>query len=648
MAHVLIHGLPELVRVNDVRTIFETYGPIYVDFNESRTSAKITFFESDRSLVEFIGETKFVLLGKALQISPIYWRIKDHSLFSHACVQYKSIRHQLCEADWFSDQLEILQTQVRLSEGEVQRRHRLLDYLNQHLQFDGANGQLNYLGSTINGIGFKDSDVDMYLSTDGFDGTFTKKDACDRLRSVLPSLNTILGINHHNIIRARVPIIQIYLSDMKGVENGLKMDICASNPTGVHNSKLIQHFCQIEPLFADLALILKFWAKWLGILGSNEMSSYAFINLAIFFCQTQGLLPSVESMQSLSSPVMVEEKYRVDFSSEHFTAKTDKPPLYKLLISFFEYYSSFEFNKFVICPFYGFPIGRKAIKNIDGSELLRCNSLICIQDAFIRNRNLTDYAGSCQVLKTAIDSIGFEFTVRKAYYTEFSQKAIKLMLSHGKRDNQSRRYLPGQLPVKMGVTLESPSATLQSANKSNLILGPSSKAHRVQEITRLTPLFISRAKDVITTLLDLTFSCSLCNEVDAGECIEQPVAMFSVTVSNAITDLWKSREFYKSKLPTHELANLDFMQQEELISKHVRSMRSYTKVGCSSYCFEFVVLVNAKPKKPVVRMTFDLTEETREFSAFFNSYLMLHFNDCMTNSACNKENDTKIELITLD
>jgi DNA polymerase sigma len=74
-----------------------------------------------------------------------------------------------------------------------------------------------------------------------------------------------------------------------------------TNGLAKHNSRLIQYYCQLEPRFRQLALVLRFWAKINDIVGgSQRMTSYAFTQLVIYFCQKRQLLPSLDAIRELS------------------------------------------------------------------------------------------------------------------------------------------------------------------------------------------------------------------------------------------------------------------------------------------------------------------------------------------------------------
>lgn len=64
------------------------------------------------------------------------------------------------------------------------------------------------------------------------------------------------GMKTEVIGRARVPIIKF-----EDRVSGLDGDICLNNLLGMENTKLIATYSKIDPRFAPLAFLIKFWAK---------------------------------------------------------------------------------------------------------------------------------------------------------------------------------------------------------------------------------------------------------------------------------------------------------------------------------------------------------------------------------------------------
>jgi DNA polymerase sigma len=62
-----------------------------------------------------------------------------------------------------------------------------------------------------------------------------------------------------------------------------------NNVLAVYNSELVYTYCQIDQRFHILAIILKYWAKKVGIIGAayGYLSSYALVLMIIAFLQSR-------------------------------------------------------------------------------------------------------------------------------------------------------------------------------------------------------------------------------------------------------------------------------------------------------------------------------------------------------------------------
>ena len=143
-------------------------------------------------------------------------------------------------------------------------------------------------GSTTNGLGMCDSDIDIHVRLIDSD---TKKPMIFAENDVRRYLNmlgktirrSINFIVYPIIIMAKCPIIKL-----NSTNNKIKLvdcDLNITNPFGVYNSHFINFLCQLSPRFKYLACILKIWAKLNDIICNSNMNSYTFTMLIIFFFQ---------------------------------------------------------------------------------------------------------------------------------------------------------------------------------------------------------------------------------------------------------------------------------------------------------------------------------------------------------------------------
>lgn len=112
---------------------------------------------------------------------------------------------------------------------------------------------------------------------------------------------------------------------------------------------------------------LKMWAKNIGLISTNGFSSYSFYWLGLFCMQVMGILPSISDLQK-SVPEIIVGHWNCAFSKDYTTCLKDKQKNLNesdILSKIYEYYSSFDFESFVISPYIGYPLLKKDFENVE-------------------------------------------------------------------------------------------------------------------------------------------------------------------------------------------------------------------------------------------------------------------------------------------
>ncbi len=150
---------------------------------------------------------------------------------------------------------------------------------------------------------------------------------------------------------------------------GITCDLSLTNSLGIRNSKLIAFLCKLEPKFQTLAIVLRFWAKLNGFIGSSQMSSYAFSMLIVFFCQNLNppLLPTIELSAPNKNLIINGIKSwfcsHIDLYRMSSSQEDNDLSVKDLLPLFVEYYAHFDFENRIICPRNGKVITKRKLKN---------------------------------------------------------------------------------------------------------------------------------------------------------------------------------------------------------------------------------------------------------------------------------------------
>uniref|UniRef100_A0AAY5KK47 CCHC-type domain-containing protein n=1 Tax=Esox lucius TaxID=8010 RepID=A0AAY5KK47_ESOLU len=167
-------------------------------------------------------------------------------------------------------------------EVEIGVREHILQDLESFVkrQFTGA--RLRLFGSSKNGFGFKQSDLDICMVLDGqetADGLdcISIIESLARLLRKHPGLRNILPIT-----TAKVPIVKFY-----HVRTSLEGDISLYNTLALHNTRLLASYAAIDPRVKTLCYVMKVFAKMcdIGDASRGSLSSYAYTLMVLFYLQ---------------------------------------------------------------------------------------------------------------------------------------------------------------------------------------------------------------------------------------------------------------------------------------------------------------------------------------------------------------------------
>uniref|UniRef100_A0A914WKG8 DRBM domain-containing protein n=1 Tax=Plectus sambesii TaxID=2011161 RepID=A0A914WKG8_9BILA len=209
------------------------------------------------------------------------------------------------------------------------------------------------VGSTINGCGSYNSDMDLCLTVpDSYVGFDTEREyAID----VLKQVQYFLRRQGHNLVKrvqlipAKVPILKLALHPPY---HELEIDINCNNVAGIHNSHLLHYYAKADDRFAAICLIVKHWAINAGINDAmtGTFNSYSLILLVLHYLQCVPSPPVLPNLQMLFPAQFTgqEEPYGLqlfqDFPAPIPGLKTNKQSVGELLVGFFDYYSRFDFD----------------------------------------------------------------------------------------------------------------------------------------------------------------------------------------------------------------------------------------------------------------------------------------------------------------
>ncbi|XP_040272937.1 terminal uridylyltransferase 7 isoform X1 [Bufo bufo] len=157
-------------------------------------------------------------------------------------------------------------------------RHDLEDFIRR--EFKGA--RLSLFGSSKNGFGFKQSDLDICMTFEGLE-TAEELDSIRTIEELARQLRRHQGLrNILPITTAKVPIVKFY-----HVRSGLEGDISLYNTLALHNTRLLSSYAAIDPRVKYLCYIMKVFTKMcdIGDASRGSLSSYAYTLMVLYFLQ---------------------------------------------------------------------------------------------------------------------------------------------------------------------------------------------------------------------------------------------------------------------------------------------------------------------------------------------------------------------------
>uniref|UniRef100_A0A8K9X963 CCHC-type domain-containing protein n=1 Tax=Oncorhynchus mykiss TaxID=8022 RepID=A0A8K9X963_ONCMY len=286
-------------------------------------------------------------------------------------------------------------------------------------QFTGA--RLRLFGSSKNGFGFKQSDLDICMVLDGQE-TAEGLDCISIIESLARLLRKHPGLrNILPITTAKVPIVKFYHA-----RTGLEGDISLYNTLALHNTRLLASYAAIDPRVKILCYVTKVFAKLcdIGDASRGSLSSYGFTLMVLFYLQQRNP-PVIPVLQEIYDEEKKPEVL-VDGWNVYFYDDLDKLPerwqqknlesVGALWLGLLQFYTeTFDFREYVIS------IRQSAALTTFNKQWT--SKYIVIEDPFDLNHNLG--AGLSRrmtnfIMKAFINGRSVFGTTVKAYPPEYT------------------------------------------------------------------------------------------------------------------------------------------------------------------------------------------------------------------------------------
>ncbi|KAM6105328.1 LOW QUALITY PROTEIN: terminal uridylyltransferase 7 [Pterocles gutturalis] len=267
---------------------------------------------------------------------------------------------------------------------EDQAREHIRQNLENFIRQDFPGTKLNLFGSSKNGFGFKQSDLDICMTMDGLE-TAEGLD-CIKISEVAKVLKKQSGLRNVLLTTAKVPIVKFLC------QSGLEVDISLYNTLALHNTRLLSSYAAIDPRVKYLCYTMKVFTKIcdIGDASRGSLSSYAYTLMVLYFLQQRNppVIPVLQEIyQEPKKPEILVDGWNVYFFDkiEELSAVwpdcENTESVGQLWLGLLRFYTEeFDFKEHVIC------IRRKNLLTTFKKQWT--SKYIVIEDPFDLNHNL--------------------------------------------------------------------------------------------------------------------------------------------------------------------------------------------------------------------------------------------------------------------
>jgi len=165
---------------------------------------------------------------------------------------------------------------------ELRNREDFVVALDKHLKLFWPEAKLSLFGSSANGFGFRQADLDISLAFSS-NSSGSDVDSAKMVEKVAVKVKAMAGvIKAVAITSAKVPIVKMVHSGFK-----LEADISLYNRLAQSNTRMLALYASIDERARQLGYLVKLFAKTVGIgdASRGSLSSYAYLLMIVFYLQ---------------------------------------------------------------------------------------------------------------------------------------------------------------------------------------------------------------------------------------------------------------------------------------------------------------------------------------------------------------------------
>ena len=159
-------------------------------------------------------------------------------------MKYEDIKDSLSAISDINDQMKKLRSLCELEDNDINQREKIREFIENLLKELYPECKAQLFGSSVNGLGFKGSDIDVYVGSKNGQDLNSNIQQQKMGRQILDKLQNcqksdINGVE--GILSATVPIIKFVHS-----KSGLECDLSFSNRRAMINSRFIKMCLEID------------------------------------------------------------------------------------------------------------------------------------------------------------------------------------------------------------------------------------------------------------------------------------------------------------------------------------------------------------------------------------------------------------------
>uniref|UniRef100_A0A6P4E386 Poly(A) RNA polymerase, mitochondrial-like n=1 Tax=Drosophila rhopaloa TaxID=1041015 RepID=A0A6P4E386_DRORH len=279
--------------------------------------------------------------------------------------------------------------------------------------------QIHLFGSRILGIAGDDSDLDIYVDIGNCSGVYSDKPTKKVLEQQMVIAQAIRKDPSKwaflKNCEGRCPLVVV-----RHKNSNIQCDISFSNSMTCGQNKLVNYIFELQPIARYMVVYLRGWAERQQI--HSAFRSHLLVLMVIFILQVRRHLPTIYMLQNGLKPDV--GPWITKFCNfKLFELNIEQVPVNgyqarKKLADFFSFYSTFNFSKFVVCPYLGKKVLRSNLKYMMpqryrqfGNGRRFQNKQVAIQDLVHLNHNkgasINKSMLDCFVEKCCLESQGF-------------------------------------------------------------------------------------------------------------------------------------------------------------------------------------------------------------------------------------------------